>query len=147
MTEISTLSSISRALTICVACGALAGADIACPPTVQVNEKIDGPAGWTVQSTSRKASLVRASVLNRRAPNGPEYDLVPSSTVEGKQGNVTQVWKLSDYREMPIVLRCHYRNTGSVLNVDLPGSLQTCTSQVRLDAKGNVLGESRISCK
>ena len=139
------MSSNSATIFLLFASGAL-GAEVSCPAAAQVNEKIEQPAGWNSPAVTRQTTLQRASVLNVSA-GGQEYDLAPSSTVQGKSGNVTQVWNLSGYRDMKLLLRCHYRNTESALNTDLPAGLNTCTFQFRLDAKGNFLGHTVVVCK
>lgn len=67
--------------------------------------------------------------------------------MQSKGGNFTQVWRLGDYRDMNLFLRCRYRNTDAVLNIDLTRPLQTCTCRFRLDPKGELLGQSVVTCK
>jgi hypothetical protein len=120
-------------LTILLAAATLCHGEISCPASIRVSDKVE-------------AAFLRVSVLNQN-PGGPEYDLAPSSTDKAKNGDLTQVWKLADYRDMNIVLRCRYRGTESVRNIALPVSVQACTFKFRLDAKGNFLGTSQVTCK
>lgn len=140
------MSSISAVLLVFVGLGACSHAEVSCPATAGVSEKLDEPKGWISRGANRQTSFLRVSVLNQK-PGGPEYDLAPSSSDQGKGGDVTQVWKLADYRDMPLFLRCHYRNTESFLTIELPPSLQACTFKFRLDSKGNFLGQSLVTCK
>ncbi len=144
--ETSSLSLNSIAVFLLLAFAAIGSAQVSCPATVRVTEQVEAPAGWSPQGGSRQAPFLRASVLNGR-PGSKEYDLAPSSTNQGKTGDVSQVWNLSDYRDMNLFLRCHYRNTEAVINKDLPKSLETCTFQFRLDSKGNVIGQGSVTCK
>lgn len=140
------MSSIQIAFAAAAVAAVLGHAEVSCPATARLSEKIEQPAGWVSQPSTRQATFLRVSILNGK-PGGEEYDLAPSSTVQRKGGNFTQVWRLEDYRDMNLFLRCRYRNTDAVLNIDLPRALQTCTFRFRLDPKGEFLGQSFVTCK
>ena len=144
--ETSFLSSAKLGVLSLVLLWPLAAVEFSCPATTAVNEKLDEPAGWKSRPVARQTAFLRVSVLNG-IPGSKEYDLAPSSSVPGKGGTVTQVWKLAEYRDMNLFLRCHYHDTESVLTQDLPKNLQTCTFQFKLDAKGNFIGRSQLSCR
>lgn len=140
------MSSTSLVLATLAAAAATSAAEVSCPATVTVRESAIAPEGWTSKEAARKATFRRASVLNGK-PEGPEYDLAPSTTDKGKGGAIRQVWNLTEYRDMNLFLRCHYRGTDSVIHMDLAPELKSCVFQFRLDAKGNFLGQSRITCR
>lgn len=86
----------------------------------------------------------RISVLNK--DGGQEYDLAPD--IDKKTGaRVTQTWRLKDYRELPLIVRCHYAGTGKVIDRELPASLQTCTQHFNIDGKGKISGPFAMECR
>ena len=136
----NTLIAVALAVGVCESAGA------SCPATVRIDEQVVAPPGWQAHAADRQASFLRASVLNGK-PEGPEYDLAPTSSVKGQDGKITQVWTLAPYRDMNLFLRCYYRATESVLTIDLRADVQACTFQFRLDAKGNFVGPSLFTCR
>jgi hypothetical protein len=143
--DTSSMSSGSAVAAILLIAGTLGHAQLSCPATVRVTDKVEAPQGWTAQAASKQAAFERISVFNA-SPAGDEYDLAPSSSAQGKGGEVTQVWKLADYRQMKLLLRCHYRDTESTLTIELPSPLRTCTFHFQLDAKGKFIGRSQVAC-
>ena len=86
----------------------------------------------------------RISVLNK--DKGQEYDLAPD--IDKKTGaRVTQTWRLKDYRELPLIVRCHYAGTDKVIDRELPGSLQTCTQHFNIDGQGRISGPFDMECR
>jgi hypothetical protein len=87
----------------------------------------------------------RISVYNGK-PGGQEYDLAPDD--ESKSGKrITQLWKVQDYRSMPVFLRCRYHGTEKALVRDVPTGIDKCRQTIELTAKGDIVGRSEMSCK
>jgi hypothetical protein len=67
--------------------------------------------------------FLRPSIYNG-TPGSKEYELAPDDDSHG--ASVRQIWKLSDYREVNLFVRCRYADTEAVVVKDLPKPLQTC---------------------
>jgi hypothetical protein len=66
----------------------------------------------------------RPSIYNG-SPGKQEYELAPDEDIHRR--TVTQTWKLSDYREMNLFVRCRYAGTGAVVLKPLPQPLKACS--------------------
>jgi hypothetical protein len=118
---------------------------VLCPAAITVNESTVPVPGWTVTPSKTQHAFERISVYNGKS-GGQEYDLAPDD--EKRQGNrITQVWMLKGYRTMNLFLRCRYRDTSSVLTMDLQPRLETCVQRFNADNKGRVAGESEMQCR
>ncbi len=103
--------SLSRSLLVAGAClAALPAQPLTCPATLQVGKSAH--------------KFERPSIYNG-TPGKEEYDLAPDDTqTKGKQ--VRETWKLADYRDMNLFLRCRYLGTQEVVVLNLPAPLKTC---------------------
>ncbi len=120
--------------TLC--CAAFAAGAATCPAIITVTE----PSG-----VKKEHKFERISVFNGKS-GGPEYDLVPDN--EKKAGSrLTQMWFLNEYRSMPLFLRCRYTGTVSVLDLDLPMPLQTCSQSFNIDRSGRISGPFEMDCR
>lgn len=114
-------------ITACLDLAGLATADelLRCPDTVMVNDEVRAPAGWIATNGVNERAFSAISVLNM-GNTGQEYDLHPDK--EEQDGPLlTQIWELAGYRDLPIILRCHYQNTVSTIEGVLPAGLATCS--------------------
>lgn len=108
---------------------AAAAAPLACPATIRVTESASAKAPWHPEAATAEHKFLRPSIYNGE-PGKDEAELAPDDTqTRGKQ--VTQTWKLSDYRDRNLFLRCRYDGTASTLVVNLPARLTTCTFSFR----------------
>lgn len=127
------------------ACHALAQApgSVSCPEYVAPRANITD-AGQPAPSTVRRR-FERISVYNRDK-DGREYELAPD--LESKSGRkITQTWKVSDYRDMAVFVRCRYRQTDHTVSFDLPGNISRCTLTFELDKNQNFVGRSTAQCR
>ena len=111
-------------------------AGVTCPSIIKVTDA----SGRTVEH-----KYERISVFNGRS-GGAEYDLAPDD--EKKTGSrMTQMWFLSEYRSMPLFVRCRYTGTVSVVDLDLAAALKTCTQQFNIDRNGKISGPFEMVCR
>ena len=79
-------------------------------------------------------------------PGGEEYDLKPDGQkIVGKK--TVFLWKLSDYRDLNLFVRCVYHGTSATVTADIPANLSTCTATLELTPKGEVVGRSEMACR
>ena len=79
-------------------------------------------------------------------PGGEEYELKPDGQkTVGKK--TIFLWKLTDYRDLNLFVRCVYHGTSATVTADIPASLTTCTATLELSPKGDVIGRSEMACK
>jgi hypothetical protein len=123
-------------LALPLALAAQTPAPLSCPATLT-------PPGATGQGPARE--FERINIYNGK-PGGEEYDLAPDDQTEAR-GKVTQWWFLKDYRSMNIFVRCRYRGTDAVTNLDVPAKYQKCSFTFQMDKKNNIIGKPEFSCK
>jgi len=133
----------------CWALPAAAAQPIVCPDSITVSESGDQIAGWTTSAPRLSHSFAGITVVN--GPQGEEdYSLHPDDETE-KGRHLTQVWKLSDYRDHPLHLLCRYEDTAVTLSANLPDEIQTCTITFPFDKKTGVIEDPgdppRMSCR
>jgi hypothetical protein len=105
-------------------------AGFGCPATIAVGESATIPPPWLAEAGAAKEhKFLRPSIYNG-TPGGKEYELAPDDEKsEGKR--VRQAWKLSEYREMNLFLRCRYAGTAVTAVADIPPVLKTCVFTFR----------------
>jgi hypothetical protein len=101
-----------------------------CPATITATESAVAPPSWKAEAAGQAThKFLRPSIYNGAAGK-QEYELAPDDQqVEGK--TVRQVWKLTDYRDQNLFLRCRYEGTGVTLTADIPAAIKTCTFTFR----------------
>ena len=111
------------------------------------SQSTPAPAPFTCPAsiTDGKHKFERPSIYNG-TPGKEEYELAPDDTqTQGKQ--VKQTWKLSDYRDMNLFVRCRYLGTKETVVKNLPAPLKTCIFSFR-DMPGNQpVGSPVFECK
>jgi hypothetical protein len=96
-----------------------------CPNSIQLTEAPITSMPWHPESATTSHRFLRPSLYNGTAGKA-EYELAPDSTqVQGSR--ITESWKLSDYRDMNLFVRCHYAGTSATLFRDLPKKLTFCS--------------------
>ena len=79
-------------------------------------------------------------------PGGEEYELKPDGQkTVGKK--TIFLWKLTDYRDLNLFVRCVYHGTPATVTADIPAALKTCTATLELSPKGDVIGRSETSSR
>ena len=98
-------------------------AAFACPASIAVTETAAAAPPWQGEKTTSVYQFLRPSIYTG-SPGKDEAELAPDETqTQGKQ--VTQIWKLSDYRRENTFLRCRYENTAVTVVSNLPAPLKT----------------------
>jgi hypothetical protein len=94
--------------------------------------------------TSARKPFERISLLNTDGKE--EFDLAPD---ESKQSgsSLTQSWKVSSYRALPLVMRCRYQGTEEVVDMPVPQGITLCTLQVTMDVKARIVGAGKMTCR
>jgi hypothetical protein len=120
-------------------------ASFACPAALTVSETAAAPDGWAVEAGSSKHRFQMPKIYNGK-PGGEEYELKPDGQkTVGKK--TIFLWKLSDYRDLNLFVRCVYHGTPATVTADIPAALNTCTATLELSPKGDVIGRSEMACK
>jgi hypothetical protein len=133
---------------LAVACAAFAqspATTLSCPEKVTVAESIVPVPGWKSTASPTDRAFERVSVYNGVA-GGQEYELAPDDEKK-TGGKIQQSWKVKEYRNMNVFLRCRYHGTSAVLVRDVPPNLETCTFDFALDKNGAFLGKSTLVCR
>lgn len=145
------MSSISRALIyLALAAGTLfaqssSAPAFACPASIAVTATASAPAPWQAEPAKSGHKFLRPSVYNG-SPGKDEAELAPDDTqTQGKQ--VKQTWKLSDYRDRNLFLRCRYEGTAATVVTNLPPRLKTCTFTFRNTDGNQPVSSPVFSCR
>jgi hypothetical protein len=105
-----------------------------CPTAIQVAETASVPSAWHGEGATLEHRFVRPSISNGE-PGKDEAELAPDDTrTQGRQ--VKETWKISDYRDRNVFLRCRYENTAATVVTDAPTRIKSCTFTFR-NAPGN----------
>ena len=124
-------------------CGQTAA--FACPASITVSETAAALDGWSAEAGSSTHRFRMPKIYNGK-PGGEEYELKPDGQkTVGKK--TIFLWKLSDYRDLNLFVRCVYHGTAATVTADIPTALKTCTATLELTAKGDVIGRSEMACK
>jgi hypothetical protein len=117
----------------------------ACPVTITVSETAAATDGWSAEAGSSKHRFQMPKIYNGK-PGGEEYELKPDGQkTVGKK--TIFLWKLTDYRDLNLFVRCVYHGTSATVTADIPTALKTCTATLELSPKGDVIGRSEMACK
>jgi hypothetical protein len=118
---------------------------VACPAAIEVTESAVPISGWSANQAKQLRKFERVSIYNSDA-GGREFELAPDDQKE--QGSRTiQTWNLKEYRTMNVFLRCRYRDTLVVLQMDLPLRIEKCTLRFVANKKGMIVGPSEMECR
>lgn len=120
-------------------------AAFACPASITASETAAALDGWSAEAGSAKHRFQMPKIYNGK-PGGEEYELKPDGQkTVGKK--TIFLWKLSDYRDLNLFVRCVYHGTPATVTADIPAALKTCTATLELSPKGEVIGRSEMACK
>src|SRR5580658_5893809 len=78
----------------------------------------------SIKSAKSEHKFERPSIYNG-TPGKQEYDLAPDDT-QTAGNRVRETWKLADYRDMNLFLRCRYLGTPATISTNIPAPLKTC---------------------
>lgn len=134
------------ALAAPILCGQnLAAPSFGCPASIPVTEAPAASAPWQAETARAEHKFLRPSIYNG-APGKEEYDLAPDNTqTEGKR--VKQTWKISDYRDRNVFLRCRYENTAAAVVANIPARIKTCTFSFRNVPGNQPVASPVFSCQ
>ena len=117
----------------------------ACPVTITVSETAAATDGWSAEAGSSKHRFQMPKIYNGK-PGGEEYELKPDGQkTVGKK--TVFLWKLTDYRDLNLFVRCVYHESSATVTANIPTALTTCTATLELSPKGDVIGRSEMACK
>jgi len=117
----------------------------ACPASITVSETAAAPDGWSAEAGSSKHRFQMPKIYNGK-PGGEEYELKPDGQKTAGKKTIF-LWKLTDYRDLNLFVRCVYHGTTAAVTADIPPPLKTCTATLELSPKGGVIGRSEMACK
>jgi hypothetical protein len=116
-----------------------------CPASIMVSETAAVPDGWSAEAGSSKHRFQMPKIYNGK-PGGEEYELKPDGQKTAGKKTIF-LWKLNDYRDLNLFVRCVYHGTPATVTADIPAALKTCTAALELTPKGEVTGRSEMACK
>lgn len=117
-----------------------------CPASINVSETAAVvPDGWSAEGGSSKHRFQMPKIYNGK-PGGEEYELKPDGQKTAGKKTIF-LWKLNDYRDLNLFVRCVYHSTPATVTADIPAALKTCTATLELTPKGEVIGRSEMACK
>ena len=120
-------------------------AAFSCPANITVSETVAATGGWSGEAGSSKQRFQMPKIYNGKH-RGEEYEQKPDGQkTVGKK--TIFLWKLSDYRDLNLFVRCVFHGTSATVTADIPASLSTCTATLELSPKGDVIGRSEMACK
>jgi hypothetical protein len=111
-----------------VACAAILGlpvaaqAEVACPGTLDVQQRADPPSGWMVDYSGQSPRLSGVTIFD-----GPPANRVSLKYSKRKQsGNeMVMTWNLAD-SPRSIYLQCSYERTTALISSPLPPGVRMC---------------------
>ena len=83
----------------------------------------NSPAPVSCPPTLNAPPFERISVFNKEGDR--VYDLAPDDTKQ-LPGRIIQTWNVSDYRDLPVFLTCHYHGATRTITKPLPAPIRTC---------------------
>jgi len=115
-----------------------AATPLTCPASITVTAAASVVTPWQAESAKSEHKFERPSIYNG-TPGKQEYDLAPDDTqTAGKR--VQETWKLADYRDMNLFVRCRYVGTPATVVTNIPAALKTCVFSFQ-----NVAGNHRVA--
>jgi hypothetical protein len=122
-----------------------AATPLTCPASITVTGTASVAAPWQAESGKSEHRFERPSIYNG-TPGKQEYDLAPDDTqTAGKR--VRETWKLADYREMNLFLRCRYLGTAATVVTNIPAPLKTCVFSFQNVAGDHPVASPAFECK
>jgi hypothetical protein len=99
---------------------------LTCPASITVIETASLASPWQAEGAKSEHKFERPSIYNG-SPGKQEYELAPDDTEQqAVSKRVREIWKLADYRQMNLFLRCRYSGTAATVVTNIPGPLKTC---------------------
>ena len=127
--------------------GAALAQTVICPATLTAK----GVPGWTLDGKVGAGTHAFAAItIYNKDPKAEAagFPAILAPDDEKADGNkVVQTWNLKDYRDLPIMLVCQYRNTKATLTRELPAELQTCVFRFELTRNAQLLAKPEVKCQ
>jgi len=122
-----------------------AAAPLTCPASITVTATASVATPWQAESAKSEHKFERPSIYNG-TPGKQEYDLAPDDTqTAGKR--VRETWKLADYRQMNLFLRCRYLGTPATVVTNIPAPIKTCVFSFQNVAGNQPVASPAFECK
>lgn len=123
----------------------LAQQAFACPANLKLMQQPQAPPGWVGLAVSSEHVFKTAAVYNGE-PGKAEYELKPDNE-SGLGRKLVLSWRLKDYRDMNLFVRCYYRDSSATVTASLPSRLTSCSVFLEMNAKNEIVGRSRMTCQ
>jgi hypothetical protein len=137
--------ALARLCLLFAAPAILSAQSFSCPATVSVTETASTATPWQAEAAKSTHKFLRPSIYNG-TPGKNEAELAPDDTqTQGRQ--VTQTWKLTDYRGENLFLRCRYEGSSATVVTNLPARLKTCTFSFRNIPGNQPVASPVFSCQ
>lgn len=101
----------------------LMGQEMSCPAEIELRLRAELPVAWLQESPVTRLRFVRGELFNRVQDR--LFVLAPDQESTA-QARMVQSWKLGQYRDLPLFLRCFYRGSSYTLSRKLDEHLQEC---------------------
>ena len=122
-----------------------AATPLTCPASITVTATASAATPWQAEGAKSEHKFERPSIYNG-TPGKQEYDLAPDDTqTAGKR--VRETWKLADYRQMNLFVRCRYLGTPATVVTNVPAPLKTCVFSFQNVAGDHPVASPAFECK
>jgi hypothetical protein len=118
---------------------------LTCPASITVIETASPASPWQAEGAKSEHKFERPSIYNG-SPGKQEYELAPDDTQQDVGKRVRETWKLVDYRQMNLFLRCRYSGTAATVVTNIPGPLKTCVFSFQ-NGSGRPVSSPAFECK
>ena len=122
-----------------------AAAPLTCPASITVTAAASVAAPWQAESVKSEHKFESPSIYNG-TPGRQEYDLAPDDT-QTAGNRVRETWKLADYRDMTLFLRCRYLGTPATVVTIIPAAVKTCVFSFQNVAGNHPVASPLFECK
>jgi hypothetical protein len=120
-------------------------APLTCPASIMVTAAASVVTPWQAESAKSEHKFERPSIYNGM-PGKQEYGLAPDDTqTAGKR--VQETWKLADYRDTNLFVRCRYLGTLATVVTNIPAPLKTCVFSFQNVAGNHPVASPAFECK
>jgi len=127
--------------------GAAVAQTVSCPAALTPK----GAPGWTLDGKVEPGPHAFAAIaIYNKDPQAEAagFPALLAPDDEQTEGNkVVQKWNLKDYRDLPIMLVCQYRNTKATLTRELPAELKTCVFRFEITHDRRLLAKPEVKCQ
>lgn len=61
--------------------------------------------------------------------------------------NLILSWRLKDYRDMNLFIRCSYYDSSVTVTANIPSTINKCSVTLELTSSNQIVGKSQMKCQ